>query len=711
VPPTAFFSVTLWNVANLGGGFGYPARRANEVIAAIAIILHAAHSDVCVILEVMERSLTPKPPARQKYELGHLTWRNYPINREQFEKLIKDFDRAAYFAAHPDAAMLRDLGIFYFWEEYNSDGGERRQARKALKEIKKETEDEFCEFSLKRHPLLLSIKQQFMQRFLTYCKFLDSATEEKIAQRWAAYEQRLLELAETAKHSGVQELWRICDDMNQLAEEDRYACWPSKHTNLKQIYKAGETYGFIYRKDRCALFGVTFPDAKTFWKRAPAMAEFRIPIGNNDAATVFLLAYHAPSDSDKNELARTADFEALCNLCKKYRQPFTILASDLNINTLDQEDAKIANCGLDDTISAYFDRLTGKTDFLSTTLFHGGQTTFRATLIQPSLLMALNGMAKRYELPPHVVNLVEEFTRRTRFEERYNAFDKLAIVGGHGLILSVSERVLPLLQALALPPELRLFRRFPGDSYWLFLVAAHPSDLIMHMRALVPAMLPAMRAYGKTDQFSEANETGLMLQLLQLARLMSDHVPITARYVFGVPLSSGLPRFGDSGDSSDEDEDDDEDEDAGPKKRFRDGPPVPKDVAEFLQQQNAAASIPIFNAELVRTGLREGSATPDLNNCMLHTFLQLRDGEDAPHSVEDFRNLRALLQIPPNGMVDADERIFDGFLQAGLHVRLYSLNPDGTLHPSGELGAEAEEDGSNIRYVLHYGAHYVPLWS
>src|SRR5262245_50312360 len=50
MPIQATLQVTLWNIANLGGGFGFPAVRDYSVIFAIAAVLHQARSGIYVVL-------------------------------------------------------------------------------------------------------------------------------------------------------------------------------------------------------------------------------------------------------------------------------------------------------------------------------------------------------------------------------------------------------------------------------------------------------------------------------------------------------------------------------------------------------------------------------------------------------------------------------------------------------------------------------------
>ena len=46
----------VWNIANLGGGFGYPRVRSDEMIGIIASVIRQHEPDACVILEVLASS-------------------------------------------------------------------------------------------------------------------------------------------------------------------------------------------------------------------------------------------------------------------------------------------------------------------------------------------------------------------------------------------------------------------------------------------------------------------------------------------------------------------------------------------------------------------------------------------------------------------------------------------------------------------------------
>ncbi|MCY1020143.1 OTU domain-containing protein [Pyxidicoccus sp. MSG2] len=61
------FRCLLWNVANLGGKFGYPKERDDSVIEATARIIHQADADVVSILELLgsgSGEKEPKPPSK-----------------------------------------------------------------------------------------------------------------------------------------------------------------------------------------------------------------------------------------------------------------------------------------------------------------------------------------------------------------------------------------------------------------------------------------------------------------------------------------------------------------------------------------------------------------------------------------------------------------------------------------------------------------------
>ena len=64
---TDVIKIASWNVANLGGGFGYPARRHPNQIERTATILQESGADIIVILEVLDRN---RPyPRRSSFRL------------------------------------------------------------------------------------------------------------------------------------------------------------------------------------------------------------------------------------------------------------------------------------------------------------------------------------------------------------------------------------------------------------------------------------------------------------------------------------------------------------------------------------------------------------------------------------------------------------------------------------------------------------------
>lgn len=78
----------LWNVANLGGKFGYKYPRDDCVIEAVAAMLHRSGADVIAILEVLERTTAPrapKPPPK-----ASLSTRQNPFGDERQEGLTAD---------------------------------------------------------------------------------------------------------------------------------------------------------------------------------------------------------------------------------------------------------------------------------------------------------------------------------------------------------------------------------------------------------------------------------------------------------------------------------------------------------------------------------------------------------------------------------------------------------------------------------------------
>lgn len=65
--------IMVWNIANLGGGFGYPIKRHDAVIAATAQVIDFYRPDVLVVLEIMRKANPPAEPRFYKpYSLESL---------------------------------------------------------------------------------------------------------------------------------------------------------------------------------------------------------------------------------------------------------------------------------------------------------------------------------------------------------------------------------------------------------------------------------------------------------------------------------------------------------------------------------------------------------------------------------------------------------------------------------------------------------------
>ena len=78
--PKAYrFRALLWNVANLGGKFGYPIERDQSVIDAIAAIIHAADPDVVAILEVLQKGSERPPKAPIELRDARARAAAYPV--------------------------------------------------------------------------------------------------------------------------------------------------------------------------------------------------------------------------------------------------------------------------------------------------------------------------------------------------------------------------------------------------------------------------------------------------------------------------------------------------------------------------------------------------------------------------------------------------------------------------------------------------------
>lgn len=134
----------------------------------------------------------------------------------------------------------------------------------------------------------------------------------------------------------------------------------------------------------------------------------------------------------------------------------------------------------------------------------------------------------------------------------------------------------------------------------------------------------------------------------------------------------------------------------------------PRSIEEYLAQQ----SITEPQASLINLLQRfeEGEATPEDNNCLIHALDQLRADDPnvpQPNFNEIRQGMGALRQVgqeqsPHISLTQANPLA----QRLGLHVTVLALGYGGEVGLIGQIG---REDGRKV-YLLHFGAHYIPLW-
>jgi hypothetical protein len=91
-------TIMVWNIANLGGGFGYPIERDQCVIDAIATTIVNANVDVCIVLEVKRHGQPPSPPKIYAPRPVHMPRRLYSDEIETVMASLAE-DGRKYYAA------------------------------------------------------------------------------------------------------------------------------------------------------------------------------------------------------------------------------------------------------------------------------------------------------------------------------------------------------------------------------------------------------------------------------------------------------------------------------------------------------------------------------------------------------------------------------------------------------------------------------------
>ncbi|NUP10626.1 MAG: hypothetical protein HOW73_31650 [Polyangiaceae bacterium] len=134
---------------------------------------------------------------------------------------------------------------------------------------------------------------------------------------------------------------------------------------------------------------------------------------------------------------------------------------------------------------------------------------------------------------------------------------------------------------------------------------------------------------------------------------------------------------------------------------------MPTSLAAFLAQQQHEPSLEL---QTLLEQFDEGSATPVDNNCLLHTLVQLKNPglkgrEPDGRMLGYFEKMRKHIGAQGTGTIGIEQA--QGFAaSAGLRVIVHQVAGNGTVESYEAVG---EQDGEEV-HILHFGAHYVPLW-
>jgi hypothetical protein len=131
-------------------------------------------------------------------------------------------------------------------------------------------------------------------------------------------------------------------------------------------------------------------------------------------------------------------------------------------------------------------------------------------------------------------------------------------------------------------------------------------------------------------------------------------------------------------------------------------PAYPESVDDFLEQQGVVEQDPTLAALFER--FNEGQATPEENNCLIHTLAQLRARN--PATLPDFVQVRARYGIAHGATIDLGDHGHQIAFDLGLHVTVFALGYRGLVQ---EMGAIGLMDGQKCA-IFQFGAHFIPLW-
>ncbi len=301
VAPKIVLQIGLWNIANLGGGFGWPTRRANEVMRATTSIIDQMRLDICVVLELKTRP--PKPKRVVAYDPAEARIiRGCPLDQAELANLLKDLNESPLRHEIDAAIQAIDPTLPHFWFPMKT-MQERAVSAHLLRLQTALYEEMQRRAAAKPAPMTVApANTTIWERLRSYSADADTRNPEAEARRQAAFEADLAAWNANATEgacAGFREFERIGQGLAAIVAREgwAYRYWPSSEAEARSLQKDGEACGFIYNDWYWELIGVRSIDRDQFSKRAPVMATFR---HRQYTTEVDVVAYHAPSDSAKN---------------------------------------------------------------------------------------------------------------------------------------------------------------------------------------------------------------------------------------------------------------------------------------------------------------------------------------------------------------------------------------------------------------------------
>jgi len=342
--------IAMWNIANLGGGFGYPVKREPSVIGKIAHILVETHAFLCVILEVLDHSR----PFEQRSLLTDFQGQEIKLPRDLrgrasvpqlLDSFIRTIQAKSVGIGTPEIPADEGLmgTLWRLWRHYGKwimsdkkwpardkklwDAMNALAVPMAEDAVMKLGDVEEGESGVNKaiggfaHNVAFVLTKEFR-----------SKESEKAGP--AAVDAK-------NKDAGVDELRNI-----HAAMGGAYVLTFPETSDGRPDYRSNESYGFIYSTN--IVEAVTEPQfLEGFAGRPPALIWVKI---KDQDRRIGVIAWHPPSDSLVNSDMRTADFRAFSSLCNNLRashqQDILLLAFDANIDTcgVANSDWQIPHC-------------------------------------------------------------------------------------------------------------------------------------------------------------------------------------------------------------------------------------------------------------------------------------------------------------------------------------------------------------------------------